>query len=163
MEILRSLSSATVSGSVTHDRLLSYEGAGSCQFPTLGFVVDRYLRVRNFVPEEFWSIKVMHRRNDIDVTFHWGRYRLFDRVAVVILFERCLDARVATVSKMQKKPTSKWRPLPLTTVELQKMGSMFLRMDSQKVMKVRDSMCNKVGISSDLMLDCRRSIHKRVD
>lgn len=110
--------------------------AGSCQFPTLGFVVDRYLRVRNFVPEEFWSIKLMHRRENIDVTFHWGQYRLFDRMAVVILFERCLGARIAKVSKMQRKPTSKWRPLPLTTVELQKMGSMFLRMDSQKVMKV---------------------------
>jgi len=37
---------------------------------------------------------------------------------------------------MQKRPTSKWRPLPLTTVELQKLGSSYLRMDSQKVMKV---------------------------
>ena len=80
----------------------------------------------------------MHRRDDSNVIFHWGRYRLFDRMAVVVLFERCLDARIAKVSKTQKKPTSKWKPLPLTTVELQKMGSMFLRMDSQKVMKVRD-------------------------
>ena len=57
-------------------------------------------------------------------------------MAVVIFFERCLTARTAKVSKMQKKPTSKWRPLPLTTVELQKLSSSFLRMDSQKVMKV---------------------------
>ena len=78
----------------------------------------------------------MHQRDDIDVVFSWRRYRLFDRASVVILFERCLDARIARVSKLQKKPTSKWRPLPLTTVELQKLGSMFLRMDSQKVMKV---------------------------
>lgn len=92
----------------------------------------------------------MHRRDDIDVTFHWGRYRLFDRMAVVILFERCLGARIAKVSKMQKKPTSKWRPLPLTTVELQKMGSMFLRMDSQRVMKVSYMTCNITGLSSDL-------------
>ncbi|SPQ22350.1 394c2258-f40b-47e6-b071-f2e03bea8657 [Thermothielavioides terrestris] len=28
---------------------------GSCQFPTLGFVVDRYFRVKNFVPEAFWG------------------------------------------------------------------------------------------------------------
>lgn len=158
------MSSATVSNCVVlYTNVRSDKGAGSCQFPTLGFVVDRYLRVRNFVPEEFWSIKVVHRREDIDVTFHWGRFRLFDRMAVVILFERCLDARVAKVSKMQKKPTSKWRPLPLTTVELQKMGSMFLRMDSQKVMKVSYSMFNIASLSSDLSLDCRRPIHKRVD
>jgi DNA topoisomerase-3 len=57
-------------------------------------------------------------------------------MAVVILFERCLTARIARITKLQKKPTSKWRPLPLTTVELQKLGSRFLRMDSQRVMKV---------------------------
>ena len=111
-------------------------GQGSCQFPTLGFVVDRYFRVKNFVPEQYWSIKITHRREDIDVTFLWRRHRLFDRMAVTILFERCLTARTAKVTKLQKKPISHWRPLPLTTVELQKLGSMFLRMDSQKVMKV---------------------------
>lgn len=128
----------------------------------MGFVVDRYLRVRNFVPEEFWSINLMHRRDDIDVTFHWGRYRLFDRMAVVILFERCLGARVAKVSKMQKKPTSKWRPLPLTTVELQKMGSMFLRMDSQKVMKVSYLRCHMAGLASDLPLRLPKTFTRRV-
>ncbi len=109
---------------------------GSCQFPTLGFVVDRYFRVKNFVPEAFWSIKVIHRRDKIDVSFGWRRVHLFDRMAATVLFERCLLARTASVTKVQTKPTSKWRPLPLTTVELQKMGTRFLRMDSQKVMKV---------------------------
>ncbi len=78
----------------------------------------------------------MLKRDDVEVTFSWARHRLFDRASVVILFERCLTARIAKVIKLQKKPTSKWRPLPLTTVELQKLGSMFLRMDSQRVMKV---------------------------
>lgn len=110
---------------------------GSCQFPTLGFVVDRYFRVKNFIPEKFWSIKVDQMRDDVKVQFSWRRNRLFDRGSVIVIFERCLAARTARVSKMQKKPTSKWRPLPLTTVELQKLGSMYLRMDSQKVMKVR--------------------------
>lgn len=81
----------------------------------------------------------MHIRDDIEVSFSWRRHRLFDRMSVVVLFERCLTARIAKVSKIQKKPTSKWRPLPLTTVELQKLGSMYLRMDSQRVMKVLSS------------------------
>ena len=126
------------------DRVISY---GSCQFPTLGFIVDRYMRVKSFVPETFWSIKVMHKRDDVEVSFSWRRHRLFDHAAVVILFERCLAAHVAKVCKLQKKPTSKWRPLPLTTVELQKLGSMFLRMDSQKVMQVAESLYNKGWIS----------------
>lgn len=78
----------------------------------------------------------MHLRDDTEVTFSWRRHRLFDRTSVIVLFERCLTARIAKVIKLQKKPTSKWRPLPLTTVELQKLGSMYLRMDSQRVMNV---------------------------
>lgn len=106
-------------------------------------------------------MKLMHRRDDIDVTFHWGRYRLFDRMAVVILFERCLGARIAKVSKMQRKPTSRWRPLPLTTVELQKMGSMYLRMDSQKVMKVSYVVCDIAGLSSDLPIRLPKTFTRR--
>ena len=109
---------------------------GSCQFPTLGFVVDRYFRVKNFIPEPFWGIKITHRKDNITVNFFWRRVHLFDRAAVVILFERCLKARIAKVTKVEKRPTKNWKPLPLTTVEFQKMASRFLRMDSQQAMKV---------------------------
>jgi DNA topoisomerase-3 len=154
-------------GEELRDRIISY---GSCQFPTLGFVVDRYFRVKNFVPEKFWSIRVMHRRDDMDVNFSWRRHRLFDRMSVVVLFERCLAARTATVSKLQKKPTTKWRPLPLTTVELQKLGSMYLRMDSQRVMKVAEDLYTKGFISYprtetdsyDKGIDLRKLVEKQV-
>ncbi|KAL2143358.1 hypothetical protein VTI28DRAFT_10537 [Corynascus sepedonium] len=123
---------------------LSY---GSCQFPTLGFVVDRYFRVKNFVPEAFWGIKVMHERDGIQVNFNWARHRLFDRMSVVILYERCLAARTARVTKVQEKPTKKWKPLPLTTVELQKMATRFLRMSGQQAMTVAEKLYNKGFIS----------------
>lgn len=32
---------------------------GACQFPTLGFVVERYKEVQAFVPEDFFKIKVL--------------------------------------------------------------------------------------------------------
>lgn len=120
---------------------------GSCQFPTLGFVVDRYNRVRNFKPETFWLIKLMHIRDRIKVNFNWRRGHLFDRAAVTIIFEACLDEKYATVTKVQKKPTSKWRPLPLTTVELQKQGSRFLRMSSQQVMSAAEKLYQQGFIS----------------
>ncbi|CAI9636492.1 unnamed protein product [Alternaria burnsii] len=125
-------------------KLISY---GSCQFPTLGFVVDRYLRVRNFVPEPFWYIKLAHTKDGIDAKFNWRRGHLFDRMAVTLIFERCLLSKTAKVIKMAKKPTRKWKPLPLTTVELQKMGSRFLRMTSQDVMKVAEDLYTKGWIS----------------
>jgi DNA topoisomerase III len=126
------------------EQVISY---GSCQFPTLGFVVDRYNRVRNFKPETFWLIKVVHKKDGIKVSFNWERVHLFDRAAVTILFEQCLDARQARVSKVQKKPTSKWRPLPLTTVELQMQGSRFLRMSGQEIMRIAEKLYQKGWIS----------------
>ncbi|GLB05326.1 DNA topoisomerase [Aspergillus tubingensis] len=126
------------------DTIISY---GSCQFPTLGFVVDRYLRVKNFKPETFWGIKVMHTRGDIKVNFLWKRVHLFDRAAVTVMLERCLMAKKAKVTKVTQKPTSKWRPLPLTTVDLQMMGSRYLRMDSQTIMKVAEALYTKGFIS----------------
>lgn len=126
------------------DQTISY---GSCQFPTLGFVVDRYNRVRNFKPETFWLIKLMHTRDRIKVNFNWRRGHLFDRAVVTIIFEQCLDAKYAQVTKVQKKPTSKWRPLPLTTVELQIQGSRFLHMTSAQVMSVAEKLYTKGFIS----------------
>lgn len=110
-------------------------------------MVDRYFRVKNFKPETFWSIKVTHRREGMNVNFLWKRVHLFDRATVTILFERCLAAINVKVTKVQKKPTSKWRPLPLTTVELQMQGSRFLRLDSQRVMKIAEELYNRGWIS----------------
>jgi DNA topoisomerase-3 len=45
-------------------------------------------------------------------------------------------AKKVKVTKVNQKPTSKWRPLPLTTVDLQMMGSRFLRMNGAAIMKV---------------------------
>jgi DNA topoisomerase-3 len=78
----------------------------------LGFVVDRYFRVKNFVPEPFWSIKLVHNREGKKVNFSWARNRLFDRMTAVTLYERCLAAKSATVTNVQEKPTRKYNPLP---------------------------------------------------
>lgn len=128
----------------TANLTLSY---GSCQFPTLGFIVDRYQRVRSFRPETFWTIKVVHTQDQIKVNFNWRRVHLFDRAVVTIIFEQCLASRFATVSKVQKRSTSKWRPLPLTTVELQIQGSRFLRMTGHEIMIVAEKLYQNGYIS----------------
>lgn len=89
----------------------------------------------------------MHTREGFNVNFTWKRNRLFDRAVVTILFERCILAKFAKVTKVQEKPTSKWKPLPLTTVELQKNASRFLRMNSQEAMTVAEGLYQKGFIS----------------
>lgn len=83
----------------------------------------------------------------MNVIFNWKRNRLFDRAVVIIIFERCLAAKMAKVTKVQEKPTKKWKPLPLTTVELQKAASRWLHMNSQVAMTAAESLYTKGFIS----------------
>lgn len=150
-------------------QIVSY---GSCQFPTLGFVVDQYKRVKNFVPEQFWYISIdvkipeeqiasdseevlaattkkkkPVKKKDI-LTFSWERNHLFDHLATTVLFERCADTGYkARVESVIHKPTSKWRPLPLTTVELQKLGATFFGLSSKRIMDIAETLYNKGYIS----------------
>ncbi|KAH7394723.1 DNA topoisomerase [Pyrenochaeta sp. MPI-SDFR-AT-0127] len=109
-----------------------------CQFPTLGFIVERYLRVRNFIPEPFWGINLI-----------WARKHLFDRMTVVILYEWCLTSQNAQVQKVKTKPTSKWKPLPLTTLELQ----------NQKVLQLAEKLYQKDQF--DQGMDLRGLVQKQ--
>jgi DNA topoisomerase-3 len=103
--------------------------------------------VKNFVPEAFWSIKVMHTHDGKKVDFSWARSRLFDRASTIVLYERCLAARKAKVTKVQERPTRKYKPLPLTTVELQKAATRLLRMTGQHAMSLAEGLYNKGFIS----------------
>lgn len=124
--------------------LVSY---GPCQFPTLGFVVDRHLQIEAFKPESFWSIACEVEWPDIDekngklnCSFSWDRGRLFDRFACIVLYEMCIDGQLAKVTKCEPRPTTRQRPTPLNTIELQKRASRFLRMGSEKTMHVAESL-----------------------
>lgn len=95
------------------DLLISY---GSCQFPTLGFVVERFLAIENFKSEPYWKIRVMDERNGLNVEFRWKRGKLFEKTPCQVYLDICLERGEATVIKVTSKPKSKWRPLPLDTV-----------------------------------------------
>lgn len=68
-------------------------------------------------------------------------------MTTVILYERCLAAKVAKVINVQEKPTRKYKPLPLTTVELQKAATRLLRMSGQQAMTIAEGLYNKGFIS----------------
>ena len=63
------------------EKLISY---GSCQFPTMGFVVERFKAIENFVPENFWKLRVTHQVAECRVEFNWKRQRLFHQGAVQV-------------------------------------------------------------------------------
>jgi DNA topoisomerase-3 len=95
------------------ENLISY---GSCQFPTLGFVVERYKDRENFVSEPFWKLAVTHQEDNQTVEFNWDRIRLFDYRVSLAYFNMCKANPQAKVTEVVTKPKSKWRPLPLDTI-----------------------------------------------
>lgn len=119
-------------------QLVSY---GSCQFPTVGFVVERYKAIENFVPEPFWKLKVVHEPNgQCKVEFAWQRVRLFDQNAVDIYKDICDENPMAKVEDVKTKPKSKWRPLPMDTVELEKLSSRKLKISAKETMKIAEKL-----------------------
>lgn len=129
---------------VLADKVISY---GSCQYPTLGFVVDRWRKVSSFRPEQYWGISIVVTRTNMAVKFRWKREVLYDRLAVVVLYSLMLDSKKARIVNVQRKPKSKWRPLPLTTVELQKQGTKYLRMSSNQIMNLAEKLYQKGFVS----------------
>lgn len=125
---------------------------GTCQFPTLGFVVDRFERIRHFIPEEFWYIQLNIKGEEGEskpIQFQWDRGRLFDRFSVLSIYEMCLeqDGDSARVSDIKSKPTSKYKPLPLTTVELQKNCARFLRINAKQSLDAAEKLYQRGFIS----------------
>ncbi|KAJ2844602.1 DNA topoisomerase, partial [Coemansia brasiliensis] len=126
------------------DKLISY---GPCQFPTLGFVVDQFLRVESFVPETFWFIYLEHVKDDGKAVFTWRRQRQFDQEVCFALYAQCVQTPLARVVSARMRPQEKWRPLPLTTVELQKCCARYLRMSPDAIMSVAEGLYNQGFVS----------------
>ncbi|XP_038274936.1 DNA topoisomerase 3-alpha isoform X1 [Dermochelys coriacea] len=129
---------------VLAEQLISY---GSCQFPTLGFVVERFKAIQAFVPEAFYKIKVTHEHEDGMVDFNWKRNRLFNHTACLVLYHMCMEDPVATVIEIGSKPKSKWRPLALDTVELEKLASRKLKINAKETMKIAEKLYTQGYIS----------------
>lgn len=59
--------------------------------------------IKAHVPEPFWRIVLKHREdgpNQPTTEFTWARGRLFDHAMATLLYELCLDAGNALVTKV---------------------------------------------------------------
>ena len=141
---------------------------GPCQFPTLGFVVERWARIETFIPEDFWylSMELKNEDNPVNsgdvsprppssngnshrrtITLSWKRGHLYDQWLTTVLYEHCLDAGQAVVTSLTGRPKNKWRPVPLATVELQKRASRYLRIGSETLMTAAEELYQQGYIS----------------
>lgn len=125
-------------------QVISY---GSCQFPTLGFIVDRYLEIKNFVPQKFWRIDVTDQVDDSKITFNWKRTRLFNKFAASAIYLKMMNDPIAKIISVQSKPATRYRPTPMDTICLEKLASSKLKISAKETMKIAESLYSKGIIS----------------
>ena len=130
-------------------RIISY---GPCQFPTMNFVLERAQRILTFQPEKFYYIDLDILKKDdygqeLTVKFKWNELRFFDLAVTLATYERCVFYKVCTITKVEKTPKTKYRPIPLNTVEFTKLASKKLRIDSSEAMEIAEKLYQKGLIS----------------
>jgi|SRR6266498_4035597 len=86
----------------------------------------RYKAVKNFAREKFWNIHVVAERDDTKVDFNWDKDKLFDKHCCKVIYCDLMVQPVAIVVNVITKEMKKYKPYPLTIVELQKAGCRFL-------------------------------------
>ena len=84
-----------------------------------------------------------------EAKFRWVRGRLFDRACCAILFEELVESAEATVVDINNRRTTRARPVPLSTVEMQKALSRApMRLSSSKSMEIAEALYQKGFIRS---------------
>ncbi|XP_055539762.1 DNA topoisomerase 3-alpha isoform X2 [Wyeomyia smithii] len=126
------------------NNLVSY---GSCQIPTLGFVAQRYKEIERFIPQPFWKLKLNHTINELTVEFHWARNRLFDKQCCEAYLMVCQSESMVKIISVSNKPKSKWRPTPMDTIELEKLGSRKLKINAKQTMTIAEKLYTQGIIS----------------
>src|SRR5699024_6484310 len=124
--------------------IISY---GSCQFPTLGFVVERWKQRENFVPQPFWFIDVVYTKDKIKCNFNWKRQRLFDERACLAILTKVLETPTAKVTSLTSRRKSKFRPYAMDTVTFERLASSKLRINAKRAMQIAEKLYTSGFIS----------------
>lgn len=92
---------------------------------------------------------MLHTIEDLTVEFNWARNRLFDKEACENYLLLCLSEPEprAKVESVTVKPKHKWRPTPLDTVEMEKLGSRKLKLSAKETMTIAEKLYTKGLIS----------------
>ncbi|KAF7457247.1 DNA topoisomerase family protein [Cryptosporidium felis] len=134
------------------ENTLSY---GTCQFPTLGFVVNKYYKRLFFNKEDWWTIILNANLNSEKnnsgrinhLEFEWERGKIFDHSFVFIIYEKCVENSTAVITDHLSNEIKKKKPLPLNTVEMAKIASRKLKISPARCLKIAEDLYRKGYIS----------------
>ena len=116
---------------------------GSCQFPTLSFIVERYIANYNFVSKPFFYLELIIGKCNLS----WERGKLFDEFIGGVLYEQCMLDPTVTIVKVETKSKKRMKPYPLTTIEFIKLSVSKLKIGSDQAMKIAEKLYSSGYIS----------------
>lgn len=131
------LQNAVYANQAQKNNIVSY---GPCQFPTMGFVLNRYMEILNFRSQPFWYIDVRHKKSDIAINFNWKRHRLFDEHACLAFYTKIMECPKARVKNVSGRQKSNWRPEPMYTTSMEKLASTKLRMPAKEALAIAEKL-----------------------
>ena len=105
--------------------------------------MERNQQILNFKSEEFWSIVLKIGKTK----FQWHNGRIYDEEESTKLKHKIDKHEFATVISVSNTKTYKQRPLPLNTVEAQKLISQKLKVSPAKCMEVMEKLYNRGFLS----------------
>jgi len=122
-----------------HDRSVRLISWGSCQAPTLWFIVKRELERINFKPKPFWTIKAT-LETGLGERFEAESDRFWDHGEAWGAFERAYSARYAVVEKFDERIMEVARPTPIRTDDLLRDLSRITGQPAAKILQVAENL-----------------------
>ncbi|WP_020008659.1 type I DNA topoisomerase [Salinicoccus albus] len=127
--------------------------AGRVQSVALRLIIDRENEIRNFKPEEYWTItgKFKHGRSSFEGKFNRLandkiKLQTKDDVDKVL---RQLDGDTFNVDKVEKKEKKKYPAAPFTTSSLQQESARKLNFKARKTMMVAQQLYEGIDIKKE--------------
>jgi len=128
--------------------------AGRVQSVATRIIVEREEQIRNFVPEEYWSIDcVLYGEDNKHFTVHFwgdenGKIRL-NNEAEALAIAKAVNGNKYVVSALKKAPRHKSPAAPFTTSTLQQEAFRKLGFQSQRTMRVAQELYEGINLGSE--------------
>ncbi len=128
--------------------------AGRVQSVATRIIVEREEKIRNFVPEEYWSIDAMlHSEDKKNFVVHFfgdenGKIRLNNEAEAQIV-ANAVNGKQYTVHSVKKAPRHKTPAAPFTTATLQQEAYRKLGFQPQRTMKVAQELYEGINVGSE--------------
>ncbi len=118
---------------------------GSCQTPTLYFVVERERQRKAFKREKYYYIAAEIEKNGVKVVLTSQRFKKSKEAEYIA--SEIMEAGYLTVSKYVKERFGERRPLPINTDYLLRDLTKILKLDAVKILSIAEDLYSRGYIS----------------